>query len=186
MSVKRVHPKDKFTPEEDEKLRNIVMNSKVIDWKRIATKMGNRNPRQCKDRWTKYLNPSVNTEQFSVEEDLMLLHLYDVYGAKWVYISKFFYNRSDVSIKSRFMVLKRRGVTREFLQKGSLILQDNQAKSFVPEQNEMPNSLSIVSPNIVEEFSSPEPTFPNSPLEETFSSNLFNDTIDDDIFSLEY
>ena len=44
-----------------------------------------------------------------------MLEKYNQYGAKWVLISKFFKNRSDTNIKSRYLVLKRRGITLEFL-----------------------------------------------------------------------
>ncbi|EAX76277.1 Myb-like DNA-binding domain containing protein [Trichomonas vaginalis G3] len=77
--------------------------------------MGNRNGRQCKDRWTKYLNPNINTQEFSIDEDIKLLTLYEQFGSKWVLISKFFNNRSDVAIKSRFQVLRRRGITKQVL-----------------------------------------------------------------------
>ncbi|EAY13648.1 Myb-like DNA-binding domain containing protein [Trichomonas vaginalis G3] len=114
MTVKS-HPKSKFTPEEDIKLNRIVQSMKTIDWNSVSNKMGNRNPRQCKDRWTKYLCPNINMKKFTLQEDIDLLELYDQFGPKWVLISKCFNNRSDVAIKSRFMVLKRRGMDLKYL-----------------------------------------------------------------------
>lgn len=88
---------------------------KNVDWNQVAKKMGNRNARQCKDRWTKYLCPSVNMMKFSLQEDIDLLELYDKFGPKWILISKCFNNRSDVAIKSRYMVLKRRRMSLQYL-----------------------------------------------------------------------
>ena len=107
----KLHPKVKFTIEDDKKLREIVSRCGENDWNLIATKMETRNARQCKERWENYLCSSVNRSQFTAEEDMLLLTKYNELGSKWVSISKFFQNRTDISIKSRWMVLKRRHIT---------------------------------------------------------------------------
>lgn len=114
-SSPKCHPKCKFTKEDDMRLCSIISQCSELNWKLISEKMGDRNPRQCKERWENYLNPNINRSPFSVAEDILLLEKYQEFGAKWVVISKYFNNRSDISIKSRYMVLKRRGVTLEFL-----------------------------------------------------------------------
>ncbi|EAY00730.1 Myb-like DNA-binding domain containing protein [Trichomonas vaginalis G3] len=114
-SSPKSHPKCKFTKNDDMRLCSIISECSELNWKLISEKMGDRNPRQCKERWENYLNPNINRSPFSVAEDILLLEKYQEFGAKWVIISKFFNNRSDISIKSRYMVLKRRGVTLEFL-----------------------------------------------------------------------
>lgn len=115
ISNKRNHPKDLFTPEEDKKLISIIYYLKSFDWNLISQMMGNRNARQCKDRWFKYLSPNVNNTPFTLQEDILLLEKYNELGAKWVLISKFFNNRSDTRIKSRFMQLKRHNLTIDVL-----------------------------------------------------------------------
>ncbi|EAY13649.1 Myb-like DNA-binding domain containing protein [Trichomonas vaginalis G3] len=111
----KLHSRTKFTKEDDDKLIIIVANCGSSDWSKVSSLMGNKNPRQCQDRWNKYLCPSVNKSPFSIQEDHLILELYNMYGPKWVQIAKFFNNRSDVSIKSRFRVLKRRNVSVELL-----------------------------------------------------------------------
>ena len=112
---KRKHPKSKFSKEEDERLKKIVAMNPTMNWNKISNKMPGRNARQCKDRWENYLNPAINKSPFSLEEDILLLEKYNELGSKWVLISKHFNNRSDTCIKSRYLVLKRRGITLEFL-----------------------------------------------------------------------
>ena len=116
VTTSKPHPKAKFTKEEDAMLSSIVsqMNGKIY-WQEVSNQMPGRNQRQCKERWENYLSPNVNRTPFTPNEDILLLEKFNEYGTKWVLISKFFNNRSDTSIKSRYLVLKRRGVTLDFL-----------------------------------------------------------------------
>lgn len=109
--------KGKFTHEDDEKLMDIVEEVGEDDWVKVAQLMGNKNARQCHDRWSKYLNPEVNLSPFTLEEDILLLTVYKNIGPKWVAILKYFKNRSDVCVKSRYRVLKRRRITLDLLKK---------------------------------------------------------------------
>ena len=115
-AIGKVHPKALFTKQEDEQLVKIVNSlGKKTDWNIVSSMMKNRNSRQCRDRWMNYLSPSVNLSPFTADEDILLLEKYHNYGPRWVQISKHFNNRSDISLKSRFMVLKRRGFTISFI-----------------------------------------------------------------------
>ena len=114
-TLHKPHPKMKFTPEEDEKLQELINQYGIKDWSIISNLMKTRNPRQCRERWVNYLSPIVNLSPFSIEEDFVLLKKYGEIGPKLVQISKFMNNRSDTSVKSRFLVLKRRGISLEIL-----------------------------------------------------------------------
>ena len=105
---KKVHQKMKFTHEEDEQLRRLVKVFGDNSWSEVASCMPGRNKRQCKERWTNYLSPTVNNAPWTVAEDSLLLQKHAELGAKWVKISRFFPGRSDTSIKNRWMVLERR------------------------------------------------------------------------------
>lgn len=108
--------KNKFTYNDDRKLKKWV---RILgaDWKSIAEKMRNKNARQCKDRWEKYLAPSVNNSPYTIDEDILILKYYKMIGAKWVEMSKYIPGRSDVSLKSRYKLLMRHGKTQEMLEK---------------------------------------------------------------------
>ncbi|EAY10643.1 Myb-like DNA-binding domain containing protein [Trichomonas vaginalis G3] len=110
---RKTHPKVKFTVEDDAKLKSLVEEFGETDWNLISQKMQTRNPRQCRERWENYLSPKVNHDPFTPQEDLKLFNLYEELGPKWVAISKRFNNRTDISVKSRWMVLKRRNITKE-------------------------------------------------------------------------
>jgi hypothetical protein len=105
--VVRRHPKSKFTPDEDAKLNRLVLNFGSSDWNAIATFLPNRTPRQCRERWTKYLCPVNSFEPFLPEEDELLRRLHAQFGSKWVKISQCFRNRTDINVKNRWLVLMR-------------------------------------------------------------------------------
>ena len=99
--------KVKFTPEEDEKLKMLVLAHGTNSWSFIAKLMETRNHRQCRERWKNYLNPSLRSDPWTFEEDKLLVDKYAEYGPKWNKISKFFVNRSDNSIRNRWQLMLR-------------------------------------------------------------------------------
>lgn len=104
----RPHPRSGFTHEEDCHLVELVRRYGTNSWVTIASKMEKRNARQCKDRYTSYLSPNINNGPYTKEEDELLEQKYNEIGPKWVKISKFFLNRTDISIKCRWAVLNRK------------------------------------------------------------------------------
>lgn len=140
--AQRIHPKVKFTHDEDILLKEIVKEFGDSDWNLIASKMPSRNARQCRERWVNYLADNVNRSPFTPEEDLLLLQKHRDLGRRWVQISKFFDNRTDISVKSRYLVLKRRNITLESL-KGSLEQCGNRSQ----DKSLSPNYDSTVDPD---------------------------------------
>lgn len=110
-----------FTKEEDKRLMKAVEDFGDGNWRVIAFCVGNRTSRQCHDRWSKFLNPSINRSEWTKEEDELLLNKFNELGPKWTNISKFFKNRTDISVKSRYTLLNRKKRKREeFLEKMAL------------------------------------------------------------------
>lgn len=104
---KKNNIKIKFTEEEDAKLLQLVMQHGTKDWIHISQMMETRNPRQCRERWNNYVNPALRTDPWSAEEDMLLDQKFAEFGPRWNKISKFFKNRSDNSIRNRWMMIAR-------------------------------------------------------------------------------
>ena len=103
----------RFTPDEDDKLKYIIKQmtskNKKISWNIVSQLMGERfSPRQCKERWTKYLSPEVSLNEWTREEDELLFKLFNKHGAKWTKIAPFFRRRTNVDVKNRWLTLVRR------------------------------------------------------------------------------
>lgn len=129
--IKAAPPRQKFTNAEDIRLRAIVLEYKEtnekIDWIRIARKMDNRTARQCRERFQNYLDPRLNKNRWTEDEDELLLKLVQKYGKKWSILTKFFDHRADVSIKNRFSSIESR-MKHNILSKAALIIESDLPK----------------------------------------------------------
>lgn len=99
--------KHKFTPEEDELIRQFVVQHGVNQWDAVAKALEHRTPRQCRDRWKHYLSPHVSHNEFTIDEDKNLIHLCMTLGPQWSALTKFFPGRTDVNLKNRWNKLQR-------------------------------------------------------------------------------
>ena len=106
--ILKKHPRVQFTKFEDQVLRHFVMKYGTNRWEMAAEYLGTKNKRQCKDRWRKFLDPAIENDDFTDEEDQLLMKLYNEMGNKWVAMSKMFKGRTDIQLKNRFKVLQRR------------------------------------------------------------------------------
>jgi hypothetical protein len=104
---RKQHAKMKFTTEEDSLLSRFAMHFGITHWDLAPRLLPGRSVRQCRERWTKYLCPTNSFEPFSPDEDTLLKQLHLQYGAKWVKMSSFFKNRTDIALKNRWLVLMR-------------------------------------------------------------------------------
>lgn len=96
--------RQKFMPEEDQRLIELVNEHGTSDWVLIASLMENRNPRQCRERWKHYLSVrDTRKEPFSPEEDRAISEKFNELGPKWTKIATFLPGRSDIDIKHRFL-----------------------------------------------------------------------------------
>ena len=93
-----------FTQEEDEKLNKLVSIFGVNSWNSIAQVIGSKTARQCRDRWFGCVNPK-GVNNWTVEEDIMLVKQYSIFGAKWKKIAMLIPGRSVNSIRNRWKLL---------------------------------------------------------------------------------
>lgn len=138
LEVKKQPPlKIKFSAEEDSKLLNLVQQYGTKNWVRISQMMETRNPRQCRERYNNYINPSLRKDNWKKEEDDLIEEKVLEFGPKWNKISKFFENRSDYSIRNRWMMLERHKAKSENMEKklkANHFFKQNK-KNFLPKNN---------------------------------------------------
>jgi len=108
--------RSRFTPEEDSKLRSLVHQYGEGNWELISQRMENRNVRQVRERWLNFLTPNITNDPWSRQEDELLAYKINEFGTRWVYISQFFPNRSDTSIKNRWLIIKKKLLAKELKQ----------------------------------------------------------------------
>ena len=120
----------KFIPKEDKQLRRLVEEFGE-NWNEIVKHMPNRNVRQCRERWNNYLDPNINKDPWTEEEDNLLLEKQQTFGNKWTtivqYFDREFNRRTEYQLRDRYNVLRRR--------KRSI---ENQSKSINQQQAQQP------------------------------------------------
>jgi leucyl-tRNA synthetase len=99
--------KHKFTSAEDDHLRAVVRQIGAADWTLVALQMSPFTPRQCRERWTNYLNPTLENSKWTPAEDEILETKYAQVGAKWRVIADIFPARSKNNVKYRWLRLQR-------------------------------------------------------------------------------
>jgi hypothetical protein len=99
--------KVKFTPADDMRLAEMVNRWGAHDWAFIAQNMPGRNARQCRERWTNYINPGLVHRPWTPAEDQLLTEKYGEFGRKWQVIAMFFPTRSKNQVKNRWLARER-------------------------------------------------------------------------------
>ena len=101
--IKRRAPWNK---KEDEAIIELVNKYGTSNWTIIANEMAlmykskHRNGKQCRERWHNHLDPIVNKDNWTEEEENILFNKHMEYGNKWSDISKFLPGRTDKNIKT--------------------------------------------------------------------------------------
>jgi myb proto-oncogene protein len=70
-------------------------------WVVIASRLGSRTGKQCRERWHNHVNPVLNKAPFSLEEEEAIERYYAEIGPKWAEIAKKLPGRSTFPIKSK-------------------------------------------------------------------------------------
>jgi hypothetical protein len=100
--AKRESIRRKFSREEDDKIRNFVLQYGDREWDSIGKVLPGRTPRQCRHRYNNYL---ADTHQYlawtDAEEDLILEKFREI-GPKWVQISSCLPGRTGNDVKNRW------------------------------------------------------------------------------------
>jgi hypothetical protein len=112
--IPKIIQRMKFTSDEDSRLLELCERAGPWkDWSQISNELGNRTPRQCRDRYKHYLNPELRTEEWTPEEDALLEAKVGAYGTRWNRIALFFHNRSEMALRNRWLFMSRHKVKDE-------------------------------------------------------------------------
>jgi hypothetical protein len=120
---KRIKPgiiKGTWSKKEDKQLRELV-NIYGRKWSKINKIMISRSGKQIRERYLNILQPGINKNKFSLQEDQIIIQKYEELGTKWHEIANFLPNRTGDKIKNRFYsTLRKKYYNIDYLRQKSL------------------------------------------------------------------
>ncbi|KAK2839215.1 Pre-mRNA-splicing factor cef1 [Arthroderma sp. PD_2] len=72
-----------WTNIEDEIVKVAVSKYGLNQWARVSSLLARKTPKQCKARWSEWLDPAIRKIEWSKEEDEKLLHLAKLMPTQW-------------------------------------------------------------------------------------------------------
>jgi hypothetical protein len=74
--------------QEDEQMVELVQKYGTKKWSAIAKELPGRLGKQCRERWYNHLDPDINKDAWTAEEDRMVLELRQQLGNRWAEIAR--------------------------------------------------------------------------------------------------
>ena len=90
-----------WSTEEDKKILKLIREVGK-NWKLLSEVLGTKTGKQIRERYINKLDPRIKVDEWTDEEDKLILKYYSELGSRWSEISKRIPGRPENKIKNRF------------------------------------------------------------------------------------
>ncbi|GMI92546.1 C-MYB-LIKE TRANSCRIPTION FACTOR 3R-1, MYB DOMAIN PROTEIN 3R1, A. thaliana MYB domain protein 3R1 [Hibiscus trionum] len=137
--------KGPWSKEEDEQIIELVNKYGPKKWSTIAQHLPGRIGKQCRERWHNHLNPAINKQAWTQEEELALIRAHQIFGNRWAELSKFLPGRTDNAIKNHWNSSIKKKLD-SYIASG--LLEQFQFSLLANQSQPMPSSYSTIQSNV--------------------------------------
>ncbi|KAK8513607.1 hypothetical protein V6N13_002341 [Hibiscus sabdariffa] len=137
--------KGPWSKEEDELIIELVNKYGPKKWSTIAQHLPGRIGKQCRERWHNHLNPAINKQAWTQEEELALIRAHQIFGNRWAELSKFLPGRTDNAIKNHWNSSIKKKLD-SYIASG--LLEQFEFSLLANQSQTMPSSYSTVQSNV--------------------------------------
>ncbi|XP_074572566.1 uncharacterized protein LOC141829047 [Curcuma longa] len=137
---KASYKKGLWSPDEDQKLKDYILNHGHGCWTSVALRAGlQRNGKSCRLRWMNYLRPGLKRCAFTAEEESTVMKLHAVMGNKWSQIAMHLPGRTDNEVKNHWNTYLRKKLPKVENRKPKRVSDENKSPPIpVSESNQQP------------------------------------------------
>ena len=94
--------RQRFSPEQDALICELVGTDQYPNWSEIARHIPNKTAKQVRERYQHYLSPEISQQPWTEQDQQLLEILHGIYGSDWARLAHYFPGRTNSFLKNQW------------------------------------------------------------------------------------